>query len=149
MTIYREEIFGPVLSVVRADSYDCAAKIINEHEFGNGTANFTRDGDAAREFAGKIQVGMVGINVPIPVPMAFHSFGGWKASLLHAAENHHLALADEHPCRRRLRHADDGTTVSPPTSVNVAYDRMQKWWRGVSPPAIHACMGVQVFGEGG
>jgi malonate-semialdehyde dehydrogenase (acetylating)/methylmalonate-semialdehyde dehydrogenase len=81
MTIYREEIFGPVLAVARADSYATAAKWINQHEFGNGTAIFTRDGDAAREFAHQIKVGMVGINVPIPVPMAFHSFGGWKSSL--------------------------------------------------------------------
>jgi malonate-semialdehyde dehydrogenase (acetylating)/methylmalonate-semialdehyde dehydrogenase len=87
MKIYREEIFGPVLSVVRAKSYDEAADMINEHEFGNGTAIFTRDGDAAREFATQIQVGMVGINVPIPVPMAFHSFGGWKASLF---GDHHM-----------------------------------------------------------
>jgi malonate-semialdehyde dehydrogenase (acetylating) / methylmalonate-semialdehyde dehydrogenase len=81
MTIYRDEIFGPVLAVVRAPDFDYAAKIINEHEYGNGTAIFTRDGDAAREFASRIQIGMVGINVPIPVPMAFHSFGGWKRSL--------------------------------------------------------------------
>jgi malonate-semialdehyde dehydrogenase (acetylating) / methylmalonate-semialdehyde dehydrogenase len=81
MRIYREEIFGPVLSVVRAPDFDYATKIINEHEYGNGTAIFTRDGDAAREFASRIQIGMVGINVPIPVPMAFHSFGGWKRSL--------------------------------------------------------------------
>jgi len=81
MTIYKEEIFGPVLSVVRAGSYDDAVKLINEHEYGNGTAIFTRDGDAAREFADKIEVGMVGINVPIPVPVAYHSFGGWKRSL--------------------------------------------------------------------
>jgi len=81
MTIYKEEIFGPVLSVVRADTYDAAVKLINEHEYGNGTAIFTRDGDAAREFADKIEVGMVGINVPIPVPVAYHSFGGWKRSL--------------------------------------------------------------------
>ncbi|MFT3989552.1 CoA-acylating methylmalonate-semialdehyde dehydrogenase [Aestuariivirga sp.] len=87
MKIYREEIFGPVLSVVRTESYDAAAKMINEHEFGNGTAIFTRDGDAAREFANQIQVGMVGINVPIPVPMAFHSFGGWKSSLF---GDHHM-----------------------------------------------------------
>jgi malonate-semialdehyde dehydrogenase (acetylating)/methylmalonate-semialdehyde dehydrogenase len=87
MTIYREEIFGPVLSVVRAKDYDAAATMINEHEFGNGTAIFTRDGDAAREFAHQIQVGMVGINVPIPVPMAFHSFGGWKSSLF---GDHHM-----------------------------------------------------------
>jgi len=87
MKIYREEIFGPVLAVARANSYDDAADMINQHEFGNGTAIFTRDGDAAREFAHQIQVGMVGINVPIPVPMAFHSFGGWKASLF---GDHHM-----------------------------------------------------------
>lgn len=87
MKIYREEIFGPVLGVARASSYDHAADMINSHEFGNGTAIFTRDGDAAREFANQIQVGMVGINVPIPVPMAFHSFGGWKASLF---GDHHM-----------------------------------------------------------
>ncbi|GIK98047.1 MAG: methylmalonate-semialdehyde dehydrogenase (acylating) [Alphaproteobacteria bacterium] len=81
MRIYKEEIFGPVLSVVRAPSYDAAVEMVNDHEYGNGTAIFTRDGDAAREFASKIKVGMVGINVPIPVPMAFHSFGGWKRSL--------------------------------------------------------------------
>ncbi len=81
MRIYKEEIFGPVLSVVRADSYDHAVRLINAHEFGNGTAIFTRDGDAARSFADKIEVGMVGINVPIPVPVAYHSFGGWKRSL--------------------------------------------------------------------
>jgi malonate-semialdehyde dehydrogenase (acetylating)/methylmalonate-semialdehyde dehydrogenase len=87
MTIYKEEIFGPVLSVVRAPDYDQAAELVDAHEFGNGTAIFTRDGDAAREFAHQIQVGMVGINVPIPVPMAFHSFGGWKASLF---GDHHM-----------------------------------------------------------
>jgi malonate-semialdehyde dehydrogenase (acetylating)/methylmalonate-semialdehyde dehydrogenase len=81
MKIYRDEIFGPVLAVVRAPDFDYASKIINAHEYGNGTAIFTRDGDAAREFASRIQIGMVGINVPIPVPMAFHSFGGWKRSL--------------------------------------------------------------------
>jgi malonate-semialdehyde dehydrogenase (acetylating)/methylmalonate-semialdehyde dehydrogenase len=81
MRIYREEIFGPVLSVVRAPDFDYATRIVNEHEYGNGTAIFTRDGDAAREFANRIQIGMVGVNVPIPVPMAFHSFGGWKRSL--------------------------------------------------------------------
>ena len=81
MTIYREEIFGPVLSVVRADSYQDAVDLIHGHEYANGTAIFTRDGDAAREFADKIEVGMVGVNVPIPVPVAYHSFGGWKRSL--------------------------------------------------------------------
>ncbi len=81
MRIYKEEIFGPVLAVVRAKSYDQAVGLINAHEYGNGTAIFTRDGDAARAFADKIEVGMVGINVPIPVPVAYHSFGGWKRSL--------------------------------------------------------------------
>jgi len=81
MRIYQEEIFGPVLCVVRVDSYDEALALINQHEYGNGTAIFTRDGDTARQFTEKVQVGMVGVNVPIPVPMAFHSFGGWKRSL--------------------------------------------------------------------
>ncbi len=81
MTIYKEEIFGPVLSVLRAKSYDEAVDLINRHEYGNGTAIFTRDGDSARTFADQIEVGMVGINVPIPVPVAYHSFGGWKRSL--------------------------------------------------------------------
>ncbi len=87
MRIYREEIFGPVLSIVRADSFETALRLVNEHEYGNGCAIFTRDGDAAREFASRVQVGMVGVNVPIPVPMAFHSFGGWKASLF---GDHHM-----------------------------------------------------------
>ncbi len=81
MRIYKEEIFGPVLSVVRVKTFEDAAKLINDHEYGNGVSIYTRDGDAGRTFASKIQVGMVGINVPIPVPMAFHSFGGWKRSL--------------------------------------------------------------------
>ena len=81
MKIYKEEIFGPVLSVVRVKTFEEATKMINEHEYGNGVSIYTRDGDAGRTFASKIQVGMVGINVPIPVPMAFHSFGGWKRSL--------------------------------------------------------------------
>lgn len=87
MKIYREEIFGPVLAVVRAANYKSAVKMINEHEFGNGVAIFTRDGDTARAFGAEVQVGMVGINVPIPVPMAFHSFGGWKKSLF---GDHHV-----------------------------------------------------------
>ncbi len=81
MRIYREEIFGPVLGIVRANNFETALQLINDHEFGNGTSIFTRDGDTAREFARRVQAGMVGINVPIPVPMAFHSFGGWKRSL--------------------------------------------------------------------
>ncbi len=81
MRIYKEEIFGPVLGIVRAKNYREAVDLVNAHEYGNGTAIFTRDGDSARAFANEIQVGMVGVNVPIPVPMAFHSFGGWKNSL--------------------------------------------------------------------
>lgn len=91
MRIYKEEIFGPVLAVTRVESYEKAVEMINEHEFGNGVALFTRDGDTARSFSMDIQVGMVGINVPIPVPMAFHSFGGWKNSLF---GDHHIHGAE-------------------------------------------------------
>mgnify|MGYP002820058066 CR=1 FL=1 len=87
MRIYKEEIFGPVLSVVRAKDFDEALKLVNDHEFGNGVSIFTRDGDSGRTFFSKVQVGMVGINIPIPVPMAFHSFGGWKRSLF---GDHHM-----------------------------------------------------------
>jgi malonate-semialdehyde dehydrogenase (acetylating) / methylmalonate-semialdehyde dehydrogenase len=80
MRIYKEEIFGPVLSVVRAADYGEALRLPSEHEYGNGVAIYTRDGDAARDFASKVNVGMVGINVPIPVPLAYYTFGGWKAS---------------------------------------------------------------------
>ncbi|WP_425087896.1 CoA-acylating methylmalonate-semialdehyde dehydrogenase [Stappia sp.] len=80
MSIYKEEIFGPVLSVVRAPDYDEALDLAMSHEYGNGTAIFTRDGDTARDFASRINIGMVGINVPIPVPLAYHTFGGWKRS---------------------------------------------------------------------
>jgi malonate-semialdehyde dehydrogenase (acetylating)/methylmalonate-semialdehyde dehydrogenase len=91
MSIYRDEIFGPVLSVVRVNSHAEAMKLVNDHEFGNGAAIFTRDGDAAREFAKGVEIGMVGVNVPIPVPMAFHSFGGWKRSLF---GDHHMHGAE-------------------------------------------------------
>ncbi|MGA0565690.1 CoA-acylating methylmalonate-semialdehyde dehydrogenase [Ancylobacter sp. VNQ12] len=80
MRIYKEEIFGPVLSVVRATSYEEALRLPSEHEYGNGVAIFTRDGDAARDFAAKVNVGMIGVNVPIPVPIAYYTFGGWKRS---------------------------------------------------------------------
>ena len=119
MKIYQEEIFGPVLAVARAPSYEAAAQMINDHEFGNGTAIFTRDGDAAREFAHQIQVGMVGINVPIPVPMAFHSFHGLEVvtlrrspharkrgrAFLYKAQDNHDAVANRHTLRRGLRNA--------------------------------------------
>ncbi|WP_432454931.1 MULTISPECIES: CoA-acylating methylmalonate-semialdehyde dehydrogenase [unclassified Agarivorans] len=81
MTLYQEEIFGPVLAIVRVSDYDTALALINRHEYGNGTAIFTRDGETARQFSEDVQVGMIGVNVPIPVPMAFHSFGGWKRSI--------------------------------------------------------------------
>ncbi len=107
MDVYREEIFGPVLSVVRADTVEQAIDVINANPYGNGTAIFTSSGEAARRFQRGVKVGMIGINVPIPVPMAYYSFGGWKDSLfgrephprhrrgrvLHALEGRHLALA--------------------------------------------------------
>ncbi len=90
MRIYKEEIFGPVLSVVRVKDFESAVSLINEHEFGNGTSIYTRDGDVGRTFASKIKIGMVGINIPIPVPVAYHSFGGWKRSLFGDQHMHGL-----------------------------------------------------------
>ena len=87
MRIYKEEIFGPVLCVVRVPNLDSAIELINKHEFGNGVSCYTRNGGTAREFARRVQIGMVGINVPIPVPMAWHSFGGWKRSIF---SDHHI-----------------------------------------------------------
>ena len=88
MSIYKEEIFGPVLSVIRVDSYEAALALVNSHEYGNGTAIFTNDGGAARRYQNEVEVGMVGINVPIPVPMAYYSFGGWKNSLFGDSHAH-------------------------------------------------------------
>ncbi len=88
MKIYKEEIFGPVLSVVRAKSYDEGLRLANEHEYGNGVAIFTQDGDAARDFTSRVEVGMVGVNVPIPVPVAYHTFGGWKRSVFGDLNQH-------------------------------------------------------------
>jgi malonate-semialdehyde dehydrogenase (acetylating)/methylmalonate-semialdehyde dehydrogenase len=95
MSIYTDEIFGPVLSVVRVESYAEAVDLINRNPYGNGTAIFTNDGGAARRFQNEVEVGMVGINVPVPVPMAYYSFGGWKNSLFgdshaHGAEGVHF-----------------------------------------------------------
>ena len=95
MEIYREEIFGPVLSVVRVDTYDEAVELVNGNPYGNGTAVFTNDGGAARRFEADVHVGMIGVNVPVPVPVAYYSFGGWKRSLLgdthaHGAEGVHF-----------------------------------------------------------
>jgi malonate-semialdehyde dehydrogenase (acetylating)/methylmalonate-semialdehyde dehydrogenase len=86
MDAYRDEIFGPVLSVMRVDTYDEAVRLVNENPYGNGVAIFTRDGGAARRFQFEIEAGMVGVNVPIPVPVAYYSFGGWKSSLF--GDNH-------------------------------------------------------------
>jgi malonate-semialdehyde dehydrogenase (acetylating)/methylmalonate-semialdehyde dehydrogenase len=90
MRIYQEEIFGPVLVMVRMPDFESALELVNAHEYGNGTAIFTRDGDTARAYSSRVQVGMVGVNVPIPVPMAFHSFGGWKRSLFGDIHMHGL-----------------------------------------------------------
>ena len=87
MSIYTDEIFGPVLAVVRVDDYETALHMVNDHEYGNGAAIFTQNGDAARDFYNRVQIGMVGVNVPIPVPVAYHSFGGWKRSLF---GDHHI-----------------------------------------------------------
>jgi malonate-semialdehyde dehydrogenase (acetylating)/methylmalonate-semialdehyde dehydrogenase len=80
MRIYKEEIFGPVLCVARAENFETALRMCNDHEYGNGVAIYTRDGDSARDFAARVNVGMVGVNVPIPVPLAYYTFGGWKRS---------------------------------------------------------------------
>ncbi|XXN63067.1 CoA-acylating methylmalonate-semialdehyde dehydrogenase [Enterobacter ludwigii] len=88
MTIWREEIFGPVLSIMRSTDYDSALQLVNSHEFGNGSAIFTSNGHTAREFVQNVEAGMVGVNVPVPVPMAFHSFGGWKRSVFGALNVH-------------------------------------------------------------
>ncbi|MGR3617366.1 MAG: CoA-acylating methylmalonate-semialdehyde dehydrogenase [Paracoccaceae bacterium] len=88
MDIYKQEIFGPVLSTVRAETYEDALKLAMDHEYGNGTAIFTRDGDTARDFASRVNIGMVGINVPIPVPLAYHTFGGWKKSMFGDLNQH-------------------------------------------------------------
>jgi malonate-semialdehyde dehydrogenase (acetylating)/methylmalonate-semialdehyde dehydrogenase len=88
MRIYKEEIFGPVLCVVRARGFDEALSLANDHEYGNGVAIYTRDGDAAREFASRVEVGMVGVNVPIPTPLAYYTFGGWKRSMFGDLNQH-------------------------------------------------------------
>ena len=125
MRIYKEEIFGPVLSVVRANTYAEGLKLASDHEYGNGVAIFTRDGDAARDFAAKVNVGMVGVNVPIPVPLAYYTFGGWKRSafgdlnqhgpelgaVLHQDQNGDLALAERRQGGGGVRYSDDEIDV--------------------------------------
>lgn len=112
MRIYKEEIFGPVLCMVRAKSFEEGLGLINDHAFGNGTALFTRDGDAAQSFLSRVRAGMVGVNVPIPVPMAFHSFGGWKRSLF---GDHHMHGPEGVRFYTRLKTA----TVRWPTGIRA------------------------------
>jgi len=120
MSIYADEIFGPVLSVVRVSSYEEGVQLINDHPYGNGTAIFTNDGGAARRFQNEIEVGMIGVNVPIPVPMAYYSFGGWKASLFgdshaHGAEGVHFFTRGKVITSRWLDPSHGGINLGFPT----------------------------------
>jgi malonate-semialdehyde dehydrogenase (acetylating)/methylmalonate-semialdehyde dehydrogenase len=122
MSIYTDEIFGPVLSVVRVPSYEVGVQLINDHPYGNGTAIFTNDGGAARRFQNEIEVGMIGINVPIPVPMAYYSFGGWKASLFgdthaHGAEGVHFFTRGKVVTSRWLDPSHGGINLGFPTQI--------------------------------
>src|SRR3546814_20482569 len=114
MRIYREEIFGPVLSVVRTESFDEALGLIDAHEFGNGTALFTRAGDTAQTFLSRVRAGMVGITVPIPVPTAFHSFVGWTRSLF---GDHHMPDPEGMRFSTRLKHH----TFAAPTRIRPTH----------------------------
>ena len=121
MSCYTDEIFGPVLSVVRASSYEQALAIINDNPYGNGTAIFTNDGGAARKFTHEVEVGMVGINVPIPVPMAFYSFGGWKSSLfgdthVHGTEGVHFYTRGKAVTTRWLDPSHGGVNLGFPVN---------------------------------
>ncbi len=120
MSIYTDEIFGPVLSVVRVDSYEAALKLVNDHPYGNGTAIFTNDGGAARRYQDEVEVGMIGINVPIPVPMAYYSFGGWKSSLFgdthaHGTEGVHFFTRGKVVTSRWLDPSHGGINLGFPT----------------------------------
>lgn len=120
MSIYTDEIFGPVLSVIRVTSYDEGLKLINDHPYGNGTAIFTNDGGAARRFQNEVEVGMIGINVPIPVPMAYYSFGGWKSSLFgdthaHGTEGVHFFTRGKVVTSRWLDPSHGGVNLGFPT----------------------------------
>jgi len=121
MSCYADEIFGPVLSVVRAPSYDAALAVVNENQYGNGTAIFTNDGGAARRFTSEAEIGMIGINVPIPVPMAFYSFGGWKASLfgdthVHGTEGVHFYTRGKAVTSRWLDPSHGGVNLGFPVN---------------------------------
>ena len=120
MSIYSDEIFGPVLSVVRVDTYDEALALVNGHPYGNGTAIFTNDGGAARRYQDEVEVGMIGINVPIPVPMAYYSFGGWKSSLFgdthaHGTEGVHFFTRGKVVTSRWLDPSHGGINLGFPT----------------------------------
>src|SRR6201999_4242887 len=121
MGAYDDEIFGPVLNVARADSYEDAVDLVNSSPYGNGTAVFTNDGGAARRFVSEIQVGMVGVNVPIPVPMAFYSFGGWKNSLfgdthVHGTEGVHFYTRGKVVTSRWLDPSHGGVSLGFPVN---------------------------------
>jgi len=121
MSIYTDEIFGPVLGVIRVKSYEDALKLVNDHKYGNGTAIFTNDGGAARRYQNEVEVGMVGINVPIPVPMAYYSFGGWKASLFgdshaHGTEGVHFFTRGKVVTSRWLDPSHGGINLGFPTN---------------------------------
>ena len=120
MSIYTDEIFGPVLTVLRVSSYDAALEMVNSNPYGNGTAIFTNDGGAARRFQNEVEVGMVGVNVPIPVPMAYYSFGGWKNSLFgdthaHGAEGVHFFTRGKVVTSRWLDPSHGGLNLGFPT----------------------------------
>ena len=120
MSVYTDEIFGPVLSVVRVPTYADGMALIQSHPYGNGTAIFTNDGGAARRFVNEVQVGMVGVNVPIPVPMAYYSFGGWKSSLFgdthaHGADGVHFFTRGKVVTQRWLDPSQGGINLGFPT----------------------------------
>ena len=121
MRIYKEEIFGPVLSVVRAKDYEEALRLPSEHEYGNGVAIFTRDGDTARDFTARVDIGMVGVNVPIPVPMAYHTFGGWKRSGFGDLNQHGPDSSASTPRPRRSPRA------GPPGSRKAPSSSSRRW----------------------
>ena len=122
MSIYTDEIFGPVLSVVRVDSYAEGVQLINDNPYGNGTAIFTNDGGAARRFQNEVEVGMVGVNVPVPVPVAYYSFGGWKDSLFgdthaHGADGVHFYTRSKVVTSRWLDPSHGGVDLGFPTQT--------------------------------
>jgi malonate-semialdehyde dehydrogenase (acetylating)/methylmalonate-semialdehyde dehydrogenase len=121
MSCYRDEIFGPVLSVVRAESYEAAVSLVNSNPYGNGAAVFTNDGGAARRFVSEVEAGMVGVNVPIPVPMAYYSFGGWKSSLfgdthVHGTEGVHFYTRGKVVTSRWLDPSHGGVSLGFPVN---------------------------------